>query len=82
MPIRLPGTGPDVEPRKARKWRIFWSYLPDWVLTIFLWVRACGLVRDHARDRRESRADHQGILYLVDKVCPERKAKKGSRADV
>ncbi len=39
MPIRLPGTGPDVEPRKARKWRIFWSYLPDWVLTIFLWVR-------------------------------------------
>ncbi|KAK1922360.1 phosphatidic acid phosphatase type 2/haloperoxidase, partial [Papiliotrema laurentii] len=22
----------------ARRWKIFWSYLPDWCLTIFLWV--------------------------------------------
>lgn len=20
------------------RWRVFWSYLPDWVLTIVLWV--------------------------------------------
>lgn len=26
------------ETEKQRKWRIFWSYLPDWILTIFLWV--------------------------------------------
>lgn len=37
--INLPGTKADhgrVTP-KVRRWRIFWSYLPDWVLTIFLW---------------------------------------------
>jgi len=41
--ITLPGTTSSdehgrVTPR-ARHWRIFWSYLPDWCLTIFLWVR-------------------------------------------
>lgn len=35
MKITLPGT--DGQSSKARKWKIFWSYLPEWVLTIFLW---------------------------------------------
>ncbi|RSH95495.1 hypothetical protein EHS25_000587 [Saitozyma podzolica] len=26
------------ETEGERRWRIFWSYIPDWVLTIFLWA--------------------------------------------
>lgn len=25
-------------PDKPYKWRVFWSYLPDWIICIFLWV--------------------------------------------
>lgn len=27
-------------PDKPYKWRVFWSYLPDWIISIFLWVSA------------------------------------------
>lgn len=39
MRFSLPGTKGDGRTNpNARTWRIFWSYLPDWCLTIFLWV--------------------------------------------
>lgn len=39
--LHLPGTAAEHgrATSTARRWRIFWSYLPDWALTIFLWVR-------------------------------------------
>jgi len=40
MRFNLPGTvGQNGRTTgKERKWKIFWSYFPDWLLTIFLWV--------------------------------------------
>ncbi|KAI9636581.1 putative phospholipid metabolism-related protein [Dioszegia hungarica] len=41
MAYTLPGTGESAcaaNPVRARRWRIFWSYLPDWCLTILFWV--------------------------------------------
>jgi len=40
MPFHLPGTTPPTGRASSasnRKWRIFYSYLPDWILTIIVW---------------------------------------------
>ena len=42
MKFNLPGTVGQQHGRstgKERKWKIFWTYFGDWVLTVFLWVR-------------------------------------------
>ena len=54
------------ECRENRRWRLFWSYLPDWCLSIFLWVSALSLY--FAKNSRHNTALEQGIFYLLDKV--------------
>jgi len=59
MKFNLPGTvGQNGRATgKERKWKIFWSYFPDWLLTIFLWVSLLSF-------RSEDVADQDRVYFI------------------
>lgn len=67
MKFNLPGTVGQHgrSTGKERTWKLFWSYLPDWILTIFLWVSLLVRCRNVTDVIGYLLPPRQGMLLIV-----------------